>query len=97
MSLSCTGQLQIKCKNCGHLISIDCDDLSFDEVERNERNDGTEIHHQVIHNFPCTNCKKTIEVTYDVWEYPDGIKNSDNIEIMNGTVIQRCNVQIQSS
>jgi DNA-directed RNA polymerase subunit RPC12/RpoP len=97
MSLTCNGQLQIKCNKCGHQNSINCDDLSFDEVETDQRSGGTETHYQAETEFSCSNCSETIEVTYDVWEYPDGIKNSESIDVKNGTVTQSCNITIQSS
>ena len=94
MSLICNGQLSIACKNCSHLNSINCNDLSFDEVEHEERSGGNETHHQAAIDITCAKCDQSIDGNYDVWEYPDGVINHESADINNGTSVHGCNISI---
>lgn len=93
MSLICNGVLIIDCNSCHHRITIDCNDLSW----YTDGNDMSgEKHHYVEHIINCPNCNSEITVKYDVYEKSIGIKNYQNIVVIGGTVVQECNINIQS-
>ena len=89
----CSGQLHITCTNCGHQNTFNCADLSFGEIEGTPRGMGDEIHHNAEIDFECGSCGEPLQGTYDVWEYPTGAKNHEEIEVSNGTVTQNCTIQ----
>ena len=70
-----TGIAKYRCLKCKHENEIQMSDLSFDDVEKHEREMGPEIHHQAQSDFNCPECKAEIELSFDVWEYPEGTIN----------------------
>jgi len=47
---------------------------------------GTENQYQAKEHFKCS-CGNKIEVIFEVWEYPQGVHNYDNIEIDNAELL----------
>jgi len=88
--------LIFKCNKCKTLYSINCNDLEWQEVERNERKMGPEIHRIAEIVDICEKCKNNMQVTLHIWEYPIGaIEITDTEE--NGVEIieQNCEYEIK--
>ena len=49
---------------------------------------GNEIHYQTDDTVECFNCGKETYLTFDIWEYPIGAHNFDDIYIDEGKIIQ---------
>lgn len=91
MNLKCNGQLELKCNKCGTINSIDSEDLLFDVVESEERNMGVSKCHSTDFDIECSNCGAGISGKYDVWEYPVGAIDSNDVEVDGGTLVSKCN------
>jgi hypothetical protein len=80
--------LKFKCDSCGriHKHSETEFDLDFDCIGGSERNMGTENQYEAQEHFKC-NCGNDIEVRFELWEYPIGVHNYDNIEIDNAELL----------
>ena len=94
MNLTCGGHLELKCNNCGHIITINCSNLPFDVVETEQRQMGAENTHSADYEFGCPKCGNEISIKYDVWEYPEGAINDKNIEITGGKLILECDCEM---
>ncbi len=80
--------LKFKCNSCSRTHKYDESEfnLDFDCIGGSERNMGTENQYQAEEHFKC-NCGNEIEVKFEVWEYPEGVHNYDNIEIDNAELL----------
>jgi len=80
--------LKFKCNSCLRVHRYNKSDfnLDFEIVERSSRNMGIENHYQAQENFICS-CKNIIEAKFDLWEYPVGMHNYDNVEIDNAELL----------
>lgn len=88
MSLNYQGQLQFVCDTCGQTHELKSQHLFFDVVDSEEKPNGTETLYQAEYDFVCEGCDKDIEVTYEVWEYPEGKKDDEKVTITNATVVR---------
>jgi len=81
--------LKIECEQCGEIHSFHKSgfDLEFKVGESYERQMGSEIHYQELEDFDCE-CGNVIEITFNLWEYPIGSHNSDDIEIEGGELLE---------
>jgi uncharacterized Zn finger protein len=93
--VTCTGNMQIGCQNCGHVNTIDSDDLDFELVESEEREMGSENTWEAQVEITCDKCGADIEVTHSVYEYPSGTKNSEEVTAKNGIVVSQCQTSIE--
>lgn len=86
--------LKLKCDACNSIFEIDLDDydLSWEVVESDERSMGTELHHQALVELECPKCEAAITITLDVWEYPIGVFNLDEIEADGAIVLEKCSL-----
>ena len=86
--------LEIKCEACNSIFEIDLEDydLSWEVVESEERGMGTELHHQAVLDIECPDCEAPITLTLNVWEYPMGIFNNDEIDREGAIVVKKCSL-----
>ncbi len=80
--------LLIRCDKCGELFVVDADDLEF-EWEGGvvaDRGMGDESQYDAENYVVCPHCGNDIELKFQVWEYPMGAFNYQNIEIEGGEV-----------
>ncbi len=86
--------LELKCDACNCTFKIDLEDydLSWEVVESDERSMGTELHYQAVLDVECPECEAPIVLTLDVWEYPIGMFNVDEIEADGATIVQKCSL-----
>lgn len=85
--------ITIKCAN-GHVIAIDLAEETpdFEIIETEERGMGIEKHYEAIIDTACDECDESITVILEVWEYPEGVSNRQEITVDNGEVIDECDL-----
>lgn len=85
--------IKVKCI-CGEEIDIDLTDtnLSWEIVETDEREMGTERLYEAEYEVDCCNCNETVSITFHVWEYPEGVCNDQEILVDGGELIEECNL-----
>lgn len=78
----------VRCSTCGELFPFGAGDMNFawegDVVD--DRGMGYEMEHESQEICFCPNCNKQIDLTLQVWEYPVGVFNTQNIEIEGGEI-----------
>lgn len=81
--------LSFKCNNCAkiHKYKASNFNLDFDYVGGSERSMGTENQYVAEENFKC-NCGNDIDVKFEVWEYPLGVHNYDDINIEGAKLLE---------
>ncbi|WP_400263114.1 PIN-like domain-containing protein [Sphingobacterium sp. SG20118] len=81
--------LSFRCGNCGHINKIPFEQLNldFDCVDSSPRNMGAENQYQSDETSLCAKCGHQIDIFLQIWEYPEGVHNYENIEIENGEII----------
>ncbi|MDT0293973.1 PIN-like domain-containing protein [Mesonia ostreae] len=79
-----------KCGFCHQRNEVPIEELylEFDCVGGSERSMGAENQYQSEEPLECSFCGNDINVTLEIWEYPIGAHNLDDITIDNGEVIQ---------
>jgi predicted SprT family Zn-dependent metalloprotease len=68
--------------------------LDFDCVEEEEREMGVERTYETTSPYACQ-CGNTIEITFEVWEYPEGAYNCENCSCSGGEVTVKPKVKVQ--
>lgn len=83
-------ELIFKCGYCNEKNLIQVGDFTYDFefVGSSERNMGREKHYRVVKPAKCNICKNISYITYEIWEYPIGIHNYDEVKIDVGEIIQ---------
>lgn len=86
--------LLIRCDSCGEMFEVDPDDFNFDweSSYADDRGMGYEIEYESYETCECPNCDRQIDLTLQIWEYPIGFVNSQNIEIDGGEI--ECTVDL---
>ena len=81
--------LKFKCNSCGKIHSYhESDfDLEFELIDRYERKMGHENHYEAIEYFNC-DCGNEIAASFNVWEYPVGIHNCDDVELDRAELLE---------
>lgn len=78
----------VRCGTCGELFAFDAGDMNFEWEGGvvDDRGMGYEMEYESQESCFCPNCKKQIDLTLQVWEYPVGVFNTQNIEIEGGEI-----------
>lgn len=81
--------LAFKCENCGriHKYYESEVDLEFENIGGSERSMGVENQYVAEERFNCS-CGKDITAKFEVWEYPVGVHNYDNITLEGAKLIE---------
>ncbi len=82
------GTFIIKCKQCGKGYTFNENDAEFDQISGSERQMGPESCYAWQHAFTC-DCGQEIEIDYQVWEYPMGAFNMDNVDLVGAEEVSR--------
>lgn len=86
----------IRCDNCGELFSFDAGDMEFDwegGVVDDDRGMGCEMEYESQESCNCPNCNNQIDLTLQVWEYPVGVFNYQEIKIEGGEIDTTLNLE----
>lgn len=78
--------IEVKCQKCGNLHKIESAEFDYEEVEVDEREMGEEITYEATVERIC-DCEQTIEITHTYWEYPEGIFNDHDIDVVGADII----------
>jgi len=81
--------LSFKCNSCGrtqkhHKSEFD---LDFDCISGSKRNMGTENQYLAEEHFKC-NCGNDIIAKFEVWEYPEGVHNYDDLTLEGAKILE---------
>ena len=91
------GQMKVRCNKCKEEHIILPEDTDFeDSYGGEERSMGTENGYVWEETIECE-CGNEIEITCEVWEYPVGVFNNDNVTINGGTLIEKFDYDFQES
>lgn len=82
--------MKVKCSKCGKEIVLSVPPSEWLLVESTERNMGTEHRYLQRCSETCPQCNSVVEVELNVWEYPEGVFNMQDIEIKGGKLIEDC-------
>lgn len=83
------GTFSLTCSVCGKRHDFDEDDADFDATSGGERQMGPETGYNWEYSFNCDKCNNEIEIKYEVWEYPIGAFNNDQINLRGAAEINR--------
>ncbi len=83
------GTFSLTCNKCGKQHGFNEEETDFDMNMGSERSMGSENGYSWEIEFDCDNCGNTIEINYEVWEYPVGAFNNDSVKINGGTEVKR--------
>lgn len=88
--------LLVRCDSCGELFEVYPDEFIFDweNSYADDRGMGHEIEYESYETCECPNCGKQIDLTLQIWKYPMGFINNQNIEIDGGEI--ECTVDLSS-
>jgi len=80
--------LLVRCDTCGELFEVAPDDFYFnwENSYADDRGMGYEVEYESYEVCECPNCGKQIDLTLQIWEYPIGFINNQNIEIDGGEI-----------
>lgn len=82
------GTFSLNCLNCRKQHDFLASDSDFNPQFGSERQMGSETGYVWEHTF---NCDNEIEIKYEVWEYPEGMFNMDQINIKGGKEVSKFN------
>lgn len=93
------GTLSLTCSKCGKQHEFTPEDTDFEVTSTEERPMGLELCHSWEHSFNCDSdvCEdeNEIEIEYEIWEYPQGVLNTDKVDIIGGTEVGRFSYDFQ--
>lgn len=75
------GTFTIVCNKCKEQIDFDSEESDFEATGGSERQMGPENGYSWEMTFNCDNCDNDIEFDYQVYEYPQGVFNFEDIRI----------------
>lgn len=84
-----TGDFSLKCNQCNKQHDFTSEEAEFEGTSSSERRMGTEHAYGWDYTFDCDNCGNEIEIEYEVWEYPAGAFNTDDVSIKGGDEIAK--------
>lgn len=81
--------IEIVCNECGNLFKcrFPSEQLVWEELDANERELGTERYYEAKFICNCTECNKQLVFTCQVWEYPEGKIDYQDIVCDNAQVV----------
>lgn len=82
--------LKFKCDSCGktHSYHKSSFNLEFECIDSSERNMGEENHYEAVEIFDCE-CGNQITATFEVWEYPVGAHNYDDLTLDGAELLEK--------
>ena len=89
--------ITLKCDTCSHVFDIDLDnyDLDWELADTLDHGDnamGEEYHYEAMIEAECPVCHKPITVKLNIWEYPVGAYNYEEIEVDGAEKVKVCDI-----
>jgi hypothetical protein len=91
------GTFSVTCDKCGTQNNFPASDSNFDLTSGEEKPMGQENCYSWETSVECdnANCDNQIDIEYEIWEYPVGGFDSDEINVDGGTAINRYDYDFQ--
>jgi hypothetical protein len=86
MSIKCSGIAKLSHDDSGKTVTVQCNQLDWKVVEVVERSMGAEVHHRATVEVNLAG--EVYSVSWDLWEYPDGVLNQKETESNELEIIQ---------
>ncbi|WP_291983856.1 hypothetical protein [Candidatus Accumulibacter sp. ACC005] len=83
MQIYCNGVARIRDRTSGSIYEIESHELDWDTVGGDERQMGTEFHHEASVEHP-----ELGMLTWSLWEYPQGVENYHQTDIRDHELIE---------
>lgn len=83
MEVYCKGTARIRHHTTREIYEIESDELDWDAVGGDERQMGSETHYEAVVEHP-----ELGELTWGLWEYPEGIENYQNTDVGPHEVVE---------
>jgi hypothetical protein len=83
MEVYCNGRARIRHHVTREIYEIESDELDWNAVGGDERQMGSETHYEAVVDHP-----ELGELTWGLWEYPEGIENYQNTDVGPHEVIE---------
>ena len=83
------GTFSVYCDNCGKQHDFPADEADFDLTSTDERQMGPENGYTWEHEDKCNKCGHEFDFTYEVWEYPTGAFNHDDVRTNGCSEVDR--------
>lgn len=77
--------LVVRCNSCNNSFSVE---LDFDCITTDERDMGTEYDFEGVFDGTCPHCGKDIYIQVEAYEYPEGVVNDYNEQVVDGATIE---------
>jgi hypothetical protein len=85
--ITAKGTMKVRCDKCQKVHIIESEETDFEITNSQERQMGPENEYGWEESIECE-CGNEIEITCEVWEYPEGAINNSQVTVINGTLIQ---------
>lgn len=73
-------------------IDLSKENLDWEVVEIDEREMGVERLYEAILEKEMDGLDEPLEITFRIWEYPEGMVNMQEIEVNQGDVVEECDL-----
>lgn len=73
-------------------IDLEKEELDWEIEEIDEREMGVERLYESTLEMDVDNLAQPLEITFRVWEYPEGFVNMQEIDVNEGEVIEECDL-----
>ena len=73
-------------------IDLSKENLDWEVVEIDEREMGVERLYEAILKKEMDGLDEPLEITFRIWEYPEGMVNMQEIEVNQGDVVEECDL-----
>ncbi len=84
MKVICKGIAKLKITETGEIININSQDVDWEQDGGDERSMGAESRYVADYEFSSSETKQSYQVSWQLWEYPEGVENFDKTEISEG-------------
>lgn len=84
MKVICTGFAKLKITETDEIININSQDVDWEQDEGDERSMGPESRYVADYEFSSSETGQSYQVSWQLWEYPEGVENFDKTEISEG-------------
>ena len=90
MRVVCDGLARLPTRVTGAIYEVSQEELDWDAVGSDERDMGPEIHHEAIIDHPDLG-----QLTWSLWEYPEGFQSSKETDVGGHQIIEDFNYRLE--